>query len=197
MKKMKFSVIILILLILSGCSPVTVTQTNTYVLKTIANNGAIYYQSSSSINLLVNEPIAPEWLSSTNMAYQTHPLQLNYFSKNAWADTPAHLLQGAIVQCLQQSGRFHAVMSAPFLGNYDQRLDIRIYDFSQDFTQQPSQFHIKVLALLINAKTQRVMTSRIINVSAPALINSPAGGVKAANVAVAKLNDALINMIVS
>lgn len=193
---MKLIIAVFIFSILSGCSPVTITQSNTYVLKTTSYNWPAL-RTASSINLLVSEPTAPEWLSTTNMAYQILPSQLSYFSKNEWADTPAHLLQNTIVQGLQQSGQFNAVMSAPFVGNYDKRLDMRIFDFSQDFTQQPSQFHVKVLAILVSGHTEQVIASKLINVAVPAVTNSPAGGVQAANIAISQLNSILLKMVIN
>lgn len=193
---MRLILLILITLMIYGCSPVAATQTNTYVLKTFSN-GYSLVNKSSSINLLVSEPTAPEWLATTNMAYQIHPSQLNYFSKNQWADTPAHLLQAAIVQGLQQSGQFHAVMTVPFAGNYDKRLDIRIFDFSQDFTAQPSCFHVKILAILVNGLSNKVVASKLIDVSVPSSQNSPAGGVQAANLAVTRLNSILLRMVLN
>ena len=194
--KIKLIIAVIIFLTLSGCSPVTVTQSNTFILKASSYNSPAS-RTASSINLLVSEPTAPEWLNTTNMVYQKYPSQLNYFSKNEWADTPAHLLQNSIVQGLQQSGQFHVVMSAPFVGNYDRRLDMRIFDFSQDFTQQPSQFHVKVLAIVVNGRTQQVVASKLISVDVPASMNSPAGGVQAANKAASQLNTILLKMVIN
>ena len=129
------SAVVMAMLFLSGCSllsPVAVSQTNTYVLK-VSNSIAPVTRGSSSINLMVSEPTAPAWLNTSKMAYQTQPSQINYFSKNEWADTPTHMLQNSVVASLQQSGRFHAVLAAPFIGNYDRRLDLRIVDFYSGF----------------------------------------------------------------
>ena len=77
------------------------------------------------------------------MVHQQQPMQLNNFSKNQWADTPAHMLQPMVVQALTQSNHYQAVIPAPFVGLYDQRLDLNILDFEQDFTQLPSCFRLR------------------------------------------------------
>lgn len=193
--KLIFSLLILLVSLLTGCSilsPVSAPQTNTYLLQFNNCYSLTKQNSSATTNLLVSDPTIPAWLNTTNMAYQLQTSQVNYFSKNVWADTPSHMLQNNIVASLEQSGHFHAVVAEPFSGSYDKRLDIRILNFSQDFTQKPSVFRLQILAILVNGQTQQVIASQIINEDVVSPSDSPIGGVAAANIAVARLNNALL-----
>lgn len=195
LNKMKFCLSIILGSLLTGCSlfsPIPAPQTNTFLLQ--PNNYYSYAKKNNTtpINLMVLDPTAPAWLNTTNMVYITQPSQVDYFSKNVWADTPAHMLQNNAVASLQQSGRFHAVVAEPFLGNYDKRLDLRILNFSQDFSQKPSQFRLQVLATLVEGQTQQVIASEMFSEIVPCQMDSPRGGVAAANVAVARLNNELL-----
>ncbi len=181
--------------LLTGCSflsPVAAPQTNTYLVQSSGNYSVEQKSPASTVNLMVTEPTAPSWLNNTNMVYQMQPTQIDYFSKNAWADTPSHMLQNSVITNLQQSGHFHAVVAEPFSGNYDKRLDLRILNFSQDFSQNPSQFKLQVLAVLVNGQTQQVIASQMFNEIVPSQTGSPSGGVAAANIAVARLNHQLL-----
>lgn len=193
--KLGYCLLVMLGSILTGCSflsPVSAPQTNSYLLQSYNLCPIFKQNTSATTNLLVSDPTLPAWLNTTNMAYQLQPSQVNYFSKNVWADTPSHMLQNNIVASLGQSGHFHAVIAEPFSGSYDKRLDMRILNFSQDFTQKPSQFRLQVLAILVSGQTQQVIASEIMNENVICQSDSPIGGVTAANIAVAKLNNALL-----
>ena len=106
---------------------------------------------------------------------------MDYFALNQWAAKPSELLQPIVVQALESSRNFKSVVFAPYSGNYDRRLDIKILDFKQDFTQHPSRYVIQLQMQLISRDTQQIIISRNVQIEMPCPSDNPQGGVITAN----------------
>ncbi len=173
-------VIVITTFLLASClSPVKSEQQNIYTLT------AVPFYNSAKVNrritLLVAPPETEIAYDTTQMAYTIMPYQMAYFGKNRWASTPSQMLQPLIVQTLQNSHRFHAVVIPPSLARYDYVLNTQISKIQQDFTVQPAMFN-----LVINAQLNRLIGGQVIAtkqfiVNEPMPMNSPYGGVIAGN----------------
>ena len=93
------------------------------------------------------------------MAYTVRPYQIAYFSRNRWAETPAQMLQPLIVQTLQDTHYFHAVVTAPFIGKYDYSLNTQILELKQDYTYKPAKLKLILRAQLSNTATSHVIAT--------------------------------------
>jgi len=176
-----------ILLLLTGCSlfsPVDNSQ-KTYVLATVNPN--VLHAPKTNLTLLVTPPQTSQAYNSTQMAYALCPYTLAYFSKHSWADTPPEMLLPLIVQSLQNTCHYHAVVIPPFGGNYDLALNTQLILLQQEFMKCPSRAHVVLRAQLINNTTQKVIATRQFDVRVIAKSDNPYGGVVAANCAVAKV----------
>jgi cholesterol transport system auxiliary component len=179
---MKRILVLLLVLLLSGCSifgPAKTGRDNTYVISAINSNCLHSYPTK--LTLLVDTPEAMEAFNTAQMAYSRCPFELRYFSKSAWADTPPNMLLPLIVQSLQNTCHFHAVVAAPFSDHYDLLLNTQIIKLQQDFACCPSRVHIILRAQLINESTGNVMAARQFCVTAAAPCDNPYGGVIATN----------------
>lgn len=107
---------ILSFIILSGCSmlaPVKPEQTSNYVLNRVPSN--IPHKSGHGGTILVLQPDTRPVYNTTRMAYTDKPYQVAYFGQNEWAETPSQMLQPLIMQTLQNTHHYHAVVSPPYM----------------------------------------------------------------------------------
>lgn len=175
-------------LFLTGCSmlsPVSVNPMHNYQVTQLNPNTV--HGKSTNMTLLVAIPTTAPGYESGSMAYMEQPYQLTYFTQNRWLSSPAAMLQPLLVQSLQNTKRYKAVVASPYAGFSDMRLDVVVVDFYQDFTQKPSREKVTVLVQLINLHTHRMIASTHFSTSVAAPSEDPYGGVIAANRAVAQL----------
>lgn len=196
MQKSFLGLILLLAIMLStGCSifgPVKDSQ-NTYMLTALCPH--VGCGTKNGLTLLVQTPQTIQAFNTTQMAYVLCPYQLSYFSSNAWADTPPQMLMPLMVQALQDSRHFHAVVMPSFGGNYDLLLNTQLIMLQQEFTCHPSRSHIVLRAQLINNHDQSVLAACQFDVAVPAACDNPYGGVIAANKAVALLLSQLTEFV--
>jgi cholesterol transport system auxiliary component len=186
---MRYLVLMLVCFSLSACSvfsPVKTEGTTSYVLNTLPSPSAAR-KPQRRIILLVPQTMAVQAYNTTQMAYTTKPYEIAYFAKNRWIDTPADMLQNLLVQALQDTHYFYAVVLAPAAAQYDVILNTRLLQFEQRFFSGKSAVFITLRAQLVRSSDNRVMASRQFQAMAAAPQNTPYGGVIAANQAAAKL----------
>lgn len=180
--------VVLGILMLSGCSlllPVKSEPQSTYVLSCVPSHMATYRPHSSTLMVMPPE-ITPAY-NTTEMAYTIKPYQIAYFSQNRWAETPAQMLHPLLVQTLQNTHFFHAVVTLPYAGNYDYVLSTQILQLLQDFTWCPARVQFTVRVQLSCVATNKVIATKQFTVLEPYRQHSPYAGVFAANRATAKI----------
>lgn len=69
----------------------------------------------------------------------------------------------------------------------DLRLDINLIRLQQEFFQQPSQVRVTLRAKLIDVASSHILSTQLFEAVEPAPSEDAAGGVQAANLAVARL----------
>jgi cholesterol transport system auxiliary component len=134
--------------------------------------------------LLVEVPHAAAGYDSNRMVYTRQPQTQEVFANSSWADTPARMLAPLLVERLQQSGQFRAVLLSPSAAKASLRLDTTIVQLQQDFLQVPSRVHLRLQVTLLDNDTREVRAWRTINITSDATSEDAAGGAKAANAAV-------------
>lgn len=183
--------------LLSACSPFAPLKQKpiaTYMLDVPL--GKMAKGAATNSVLYVTDPAASAGFDTDKIAYVAEPYQLTYFSYNRWIDTPASMLKPLIVDALQSTGRFHAVVSAPYTGDSTYRLDTTVIRLQQNFILTPSVEELVVRAQLIHSDTQKVMAVKLISVATPASANTPYAGVVAANKIVSDFLDCLAEFVV-
>lgn len=133
--------------------------------------------------LSVARPQARTDLDTPRMAYLRQDYQLEYFARSRWTDTPPQLLLPGLVEALEASGHFAAVVRVGSPATPALRLDSELLDFSQDFRVEPSVFQLRVRVQLVDLRTRRVLATRIFAVERPAPAANAYGGAQAANLA--------------
>ena len=179
---MRLICLIAIPFVLTACSlfqPVKVEPMSTYILKNVTQSSVSEKRTNQT--LLVAAPTSAPGYDNANMAYVDKTYQLKYFTKNRWVDYPARMLKPLIVQALENTHHFQAVVMLPYPGETDLRLDTTLLSLYQDFTKQPTQERLVVRVQLINLKTREAIATREFDLHCNAPQATPYGGVVAAN----------------
>jgi len=170
------------LFMLSGCaglSPPPAVDQRIYVLD--AQPAIDAKQVKRDVVLGVSAPQARPGFDTPQIAYTQQPHELNYFVTSRWADTPAHMLEPLLLQALEQTGSFRAVVQTPGAVPADLRLDTEVLLFRHDFTVRPSRMQLSLRARLIDVRGKRLLAVRQFDEVENADNEDAYGGVRAAN----------------
>ncbi|OGS90968.1 MAG: hypothetical protein A2Z95_06360 [Gallionellales bacterium GWA2_60_18] len=137
--------------------------------------------------LTVSMPRARAGFDTTRMIWVSQAHELDAYARNRWADTPARMLAPLIVQTLERSGAFQAVVSSPSGVAARLRLDTELIRLQQDFTVKPSEVRFTLGAQLIDTATQRVIATAEFDETERCESEDAYGGVRAANRALERL----------
>ncbi len=145
------------------------------------------FRPSNLPSLLVSLPQPAPGYESQRMAYEQVPYELGYFATSQWVDSPARMLAPLIMNALESSGEWGAVIQLPSMLRGDYRLDLSQVVLVQEFTQQPSRIRLALRAQLTTVFAPRVIGTRSFEFHEDALTEDAYGGVQAAQNVVGKL----------
>ena len=189
-------VILSLSVLLSGCGGSLLgapeAASKTYVL-----NATIEPVETNRLNkvLLVDEPKSQPGFDTPYIAYTRGPLELDYYTKSEWADTPARMLTPLVVQALEASDGFQAVVVPPTPAEGDLRLELDIIRLQQEFIDTPSESRLTIRAKLFDVNRRNVLATRVFEVRKPAPSEDAYGGVQAANAAVGDFLQQLVEFV--
>lgn len=179
--------ILLSLFLLSSCSlfsPITL-DTKKFLLDKIPTQ--FPPKPTHAPTIVVLKPETKAVYNTTQMAYSVQPHQIDFFSKNEWGETPAQMLQPLLIETLQKTHYFHAVVTPSTLTNNAYFLKTQILELNQDYTVNPAILRLTLLVQIYQAATNQVIASKEFSISEPIVQKTPYGGVIAANCATRKM----------
>ncbi|MCB1827745.1 MAG: membrane integrity-associated transporter subunit PqiC [Coxiellaceae bacterium] len=176
----RIATIVVISLFLTGCfGPVKSPTVQTFTINSRPYINSVH--RNKRITVMVTTPTASPGYETSQMIYNKQRYELNHFTKNKWAGPPAEMLNPLLVQALQDTGYFHAVVSTPISVDRNLRIKTNLLELRQDFTVTPSRLRMAIQVDLVNDETNKVINSRVFSTSIPTLCDTPYGGVIAAN----------------
>jgi len=190
----KYGVLIVIFFALASCTLLPSVQDEsdkTYELNTLPLTAL--KKSTHPKILLVTQPQESPMNGTTRMVYTKTPYQVAYFTNNRWVEKPTSMLRKLIIQSLQNTGYFQAVISPMVAGHADLMLNTQLLELRQDFSKYPSQVRLVMAAQLIEMMDNTIIAAREFSVNEIAPQESPYGGVVAANRAVAEMLKQLVS----
>jgi cholesterol transport system auxiliary component len=143
--------------------------------------------AATATTLLVATPRAAPGFDTRNIVYVRQAHEIEAFAYSQWVDTPAQMLAPLIVNAIERTAAFRAVLRAPTVGSAELRLDTELIRLQHEFTVQPSRVRLTLRAVLFDTATRRVLAWREFDTSVPSASEDPYGGVVAANRAVGEL----------
>lgn len=179
MKKLNSLGLLIIFFALTACSPVKIPVTNQYQLTAYSSKRLVKHPRH--VALWVTPPEAVAGYQTEQMRYVNKPFQLESFVKNAWVNPPGEMLYPLMVQSLQRTGVFYAVLSSSYSQGADYRLDTQLLSLEQNFLRKPSVFEFSAKVVLTRVSDNQVVGSKIISQQVPCPSDTPYGGVVAAN----------------
>lgn len=186
-----------VIFLLSACAllrPVKLPRQGTYTIS--GPYIAIPTDSKTSRTILVSTPVASSGYQSSKMIYIQTPFKLRAYAKNRWIAAPAEMLLPLFAQRLRACGYFKAVVTPPFSGITNYRLDTQLLTLQQEFLRPTSLIRLVIQATLINTTTNRVLASRRFQVMVSAPGNNPYSGVLAANKAADIMSKRLSSFVI-
>lgn len=131
-------------------------------------------------SIVVAAPNAAPGFDSTRMIYLREPQVLQAYAYAEWVDTPSRLLLPLIVQALQSTGAFRAVLQAPSSAVGALRLETELLRLQHEHLQSPSMVRLTLRAVLLETATRKPLATREFDARVTAPSDSPAGCVAAA-----------------
>ena len=186
--------LIILSIFLCGCGPVNVSQSSQYNLDGISNKKLAKH--SSNLTLLVSTPKSASGFDSSDMIYTKKPFQLDSFANNEWVAPPAEMLSSVIIESLQNSGYFRAVVQPSYTASTRFILNTTVLELKQNFLKKPSEVSLTLKVDLIDSKRNVVIASKRFNERRQTKTADPYGGVIAANLATRSLMTSLSSYVV-
>ena len=174
--------------LLDACTslqPQPVEQQNIFLLE--AAFVAIESQPKTDQVIEVAMPHARAGFDTEQMAYTRRPSEIEYFSNNRWADTPARMLAPALAQAIERTGAFRAVVLDANAVRPDLRLETELIRLQQNFGVHPSRVEIAVRVLLVGSGAAGKLATAQFEEAEVTSSEDPYGGVLAANRALSRL----------
>lgn len=141
----------------------------------------------SGPTIVVTPPRAAPGFDTPRFAYVPRSNEISYYANSRWAEAPPEMLEPLLIQALEATGEFHAVVksSSPVPG--DLRLDTEIIHLQQEFLAKPSRLRFTVRAQVLDLKQRRVLATRTFDVVEEAPGDNAYGGATAAEAAAGKV----------
>lgn len=179
------------LLTLGGCSvlrPTKAPEPVVYTLNAATPRTAPARRAAATAPVLLVQPTrAAAGFDSPRILYRREAHRLDAFAYSEWAEPPARMLAPLLLDALEHTGAFRAVVVSTGAAAADYRLDTELVELLQDFSTRPSRVVLRLRATLVQEATRRVQAVRLFDVALDAPSDDPAGGVSAANQAVGQL----------
>jgi len=184
--------------LLGGCgitSPVVLPPQSEYAIAPMkATTSSARARTPAS--LLVSMPIASPGYDSPNMVYVNVPFKLREYANNRWVAPPAQMLMPVIAQRIRAKQYFKAVVTPPFSGITNYRVDTQLIMLEQEFLQPASRIHLVMQATVINSASNKVLASKQFSVFTKAPGNDAYSGVLAANKAASIITSQIASFVV-
>lgn len=179
------------LALLSACSVKTVPN-NQYQLNAYCDLASPH---KSAHTILISPTEASAAYQGKDMFYVKRPFEMQSFAYSTWVSPPAEMLAPLIVQSVQRSCYFKAVLSNVSDAATDYRLDTQLLELQQNFLENPSVIQLSVRAVLTDVHNNQIIASQLFKQQVPCSDASPYGGVVAANRATRELTGKLVHFI--
>lgn len=187
-------ILLVMFLCLEGCSPIKMPVNNVYTLESFSTHQS---HDRTAHSILVSPPEAMSGYQTEQMFYVQKPFELTAFAHNAWVSSPANMIYPLILESLQKSGYFFAVASGPYVDKSEYRLDTQVIELQQTFLAKPSMIHLVVKTMVTHIADNRIVASRVFHEQIRCPMDTPYGGVIAANRATKNFTHALSKFVIS
>ena len=192
--KMKYTAWLLSFFLLSGCSLKESSPITEYMLS--ANPvGAVSSSPYRNKAIKVTYPDSLKEKLSRSINYSYSLSDRGTYQNSQWVNAVPRLIQGSVIEALDQSHIFKGVLPFSSTVYEDYRLESTVYDFSHHVRGEESYAIVSIRFTLIDTKTGRMTKTRKFSYKEYTRTVDAKGFVAAANVAMSKLTRDLVNWL--
>jgi len=139
------------------------------------------------VQIVINRPSAARSLDTERILVKSSSAKLAYYPGAAWSDRLPQLVQGRLVEAMQNSGRFRAVGDDRDKIHNDIQLLSNIRVFHVDVAGEVVTARIEIFMKLVDGRSQRILSSRKFSASSVAAGDSADAAIEALNQAHQKI----------
>jgi cholesterol transport system auxiliary component len=112
-----------------------------------------------TVQLLINEPLAPAGLDKTRIALSRSPVSIDYFADSEWTDRAPLLVQTAILQSFENSKTITAIAreSVGLRADFIIETEIRHFEAVYDSPNGPPEIWVAIIIRLVNPTSREVV----------------------------------------
>ena len=192
--KVKHIVLISGLLFLSGCAFKTSAPITEYTLSATPV-GAVSSSRYKNKAIKVTYPDSLKEKLSRSIDYSYSLSDQGVYQNSQWSNALPKLIEGTVIEALDQSQLFKGVLPFSSTVYEDYRLESIVYDFSHHIRGEESYALISIRFTLIDTKTGRMTKTRRFSYKEYTKTVDARGFVEASNVAMSKLTRDLVNWL--
>lgn len=146
---------------------------------------ALPHGDRRTVIVLVLPPETTAIYDTKRMAYMTRPHEVSYFNQREWGETPSEMLHPLLVDTLENTGSFAAVVVPPYTTRYTYALRTAILELRQDFTSRTPTLELSLRFRLTDG-AGRIVATKVVSLREPMRQADSYAGVVAANEATAR-----------
>ena len=112
-----------------------------------------------TVQLLINEPLAPAGLDKSRIALSRSPVSIDYFADSEWTDRAPLLVQTAILQSFENSKTITAIAreSVGLRADFLFETEIRHFEAVYDSPNGPPEIWVAINVRLVNPTSRDVV----------------------------------------
>jgi cholesterol transport system auxiliary component len=112
-----------------------------------------------TVQLLINEPLAPAGLDKSRIALSRSPVSIDYFADSEWTDRAPLLVQTAILQSFENSKTITAIAreSVGLRADFIIETEIRHFEAVYDSPNGPPEIWVAINVRLVNPTSREVV----------------------------------------
>ena len=192
--KMKLTIWIAALFVLNGCAFKESAPVTEY---TLSANPVAAVSSSQYRNrtIKVSYPDSIKERLSRNINYSYSLSDRGVYQNSQWSNAIPRLIQGSVIEALEQSHIFKGVLPFSSTAYADYRLESSVYDFSHHVRGEESYAIVSIRFTLIDTDSGKMTKTRKFSYKEYTKTVDAKGFVAAANVAMSKLSKDLVNWL--
>ena len=192
--KVKQTAWVVALLFLSGCSFKSSAPMTEYTLSA-SPVSAVSSSRYSNKAIKVTYPDSLKEKLSRSIDYSYSLSDRGVYQNSQWSNALPKLIEGTVIEALDQSRLFKGVLPFSSTVYEDYRLESTVYDFSHHVRGESSYAIISIRFTLIDTKTGKMTKTRRFSYQEHTRTVDARGFVEASNVAMSKLSRDLVNWL--
>ncbi len=192
MKRLTKTLLVIIgVLLTDGCALKEAAPIQTYTIDA-GEVSKVNTQRYKEKVLKVSYPQTLKEKMTDRMCFSYSSSDRGVYQNSQWSNAVEKLVQGSVIDILQQSGMFKAVLSYGSTAQADFRLESLIYDFSHHVRGDDSYAVVSIAFSLIDTTTGRLVKTKRFSYRVDTPTVDAAGYVKATNTAMHHLAHDLV-----